>query len=162
MTPMHIQSPRSIHQHNSRTPPVHAVCNLRIVYIHYIRASHRVTATYPHNACRDNTPLVCLFPALETSMRGPLRHLWVAGGPQRQLLETIDVAATGFVLQIRSGPTMRSIVFLETPNCCAIACFVCSVPKGLDDSGLLRRQLSFAATESPPGSRRRQSTLCVR
>jgi hypothetical protein len=47
----------------------------------------------------------------ETSMRGPLRHLWVAGGPQRQLLETIDVAATGFVLPIRSGRTMRSVVF---------------------------------------------------
>jgi hypothetical protein len=39
----------------------------------------------------------------ETSMHGPLRHLWVADGPQRQLLETIDMAATGFVLAIRSG-----------------------------------------------------------
>jgi hypothetical protein len=94
-------------------------------------------------------------------MRGPLRHLWVARGPQRQLLETIDVAATGFVLPMRSGRTMRSVVFLETPNCFAIALLRMLCPKGLHDSGLLRRQLSFAATESPPGSRSRQSRHCA-
>jgi hypothetical protein len=41
---------------------VHAVCYQRIVYIHYIRASRKVTATYPHNACRENTPLGLLIP----------------------------------------------------------------------------------------------------